>query len=150
MRVHASFDTKASPAQVLTALTDFTERRPEIWKPTLDPEKYEVYEVGETSARVREGSKVPNVWAVELYDWSQPGRITVKAEESNFCKPGGGVDYTITEGADGGSHIELEWHRDPSNFKGWMAIAPMKLVGSKVLAKSLSGRLDRYAEASPD
>ncbi len=127
----------------------FTERRPEIWKGTLDPDKYEVYEVADTSARVREGSKRPNVWAVERYEWA-PGRVVATAEQSNFCKPGSGVEYTITDGADGGSHVELDWHREPSTFKGWMILAPMKVVGAKMLQKSVSGALDRYAETSTD
>ena len=148
MKINTSFETKASPEQVVAALTDFTERRPDIWKPTLDPEKYEVYEVGATTARVREGSKTPSVWAIEHYDWSDPGRVTISAEESNFCKPGSGIEYTITEGADGGSHVELNWHREPSNFKGWMILAPMKLVGASMLKKGTGRALDRYADTS--
>lgn len=150
MKVHASFDTKATPDQVVAALTDFSERRPAIWEGSLDPDKYEPYEVGDTSARVREGSKRPSVWAIELYDWAQPGRVTISAEESNFCKPGSGVEYTITEGAAGGSHVELDWHREPSNLKGWMILAPMKLIGAKVLETGNRRALDRYAETSAD
>ena len=75
MRFESGFDTKASPEQVLAALTDFSDKRLETWQGTLDPDKFEVYEVGETSARVREGSKRPDVWAVEQYDWSEPGHI---------------------------------------------------------------------------
>lgn len=146
MRITASFDTKASPDQVVAALTDFSERRTSIWEGTLDPDKYEVYEVKDTSARVREGSKRPDVWAVELYDWSQPGRVSWVAEESNFCKPGSGIEVDISEGASGGSHLDLTWHREPSNMKGWMIITPMKVVGSKMIAKYLGGALDRYAE----
>lgn len=149
MQIRASFDTKASPAQVLAALTDFTDQRPVIWKGTLDPDKYEVYEVGETSARVREGSKRPNVWAIERYNWG-PGRVAWEAEESNFCKPGSGIEMSIADGSDGGSHVDLTWHREPSNLKGWMIVVPMKVVGPKMLAKFMGGALDRYADASAD
>ena len=48
-------DTKASPEQVLEAMTEFTDRRTRIWK-TLDPEVYEVREQGDTWAVAREGS----------------------------------------------------------------------------------------------
>jgi hypothetical protein len=48
-------DTKASPEQVLEAMTDFTDRRTRIWK-TLDPQVYEVRERGDTWAVAREGS----------------------------------------------------------------------------------------------
>ena len=50
MRFQASFDAKASPDQVLAALTAFSDKRTDIWKGTLDPDKFEVYEVGETTA----------------------------------------------------------------------------------------------------
>lgn len=133
----------------MAALTDFSDKRTEIWQGTLDPDKYEVYEVGATSARVREGSKRPNVWAVEQYEWA-PGRVVATAEESNFCKPGSGVEYHITEGASGGSHLTVDWRREPSNFKGWMLITPMKMVGPKMIQKSVGGALDRYAEAAAD
>ena len=150
MRFQASFDTKASPDQVLAAFTDFSDKRTDIWKGTLDPDKFEVYEVGENTARVREGSKRPNVWAIENYDWAEPGRVSWVVEESNFCKPGSGIEATIAEGANGGSHIDLTWDRTPSNLKGWMLVAPMKLVGPSMIGKSLRGALDRYAEASSD
>ena len=148
MRIQTSFDTKATPTQVVAALTDFSDRRPEIWA-MLDADKYEVLEVGETSARVREGSKRPNVWAVEKYDWG-PRRVTWTAEESNFCKPGSGVEVDITEGSNGGTHVDLIWHRQPSNLKGWMIIAPMKLVGPMMMKKAIGGALDEYAEAPAD
>lgn len=148
MQIQASFDTKASPTQVVAALTDFSERRLQIWEGTLDPDKFEVYEVGDTGARVREGSKRPNVWAVEKYDWSQPGRVTWEVEESNFCKPGSGIEVSVAEGTSGGSHLDLTWHREPSNLKGWMLLAPMKVVGPKMLEKFMGGALDRYAESS--
>jgi len=38
--------TRASPEQVLEAMTDFTDRRLQIWSTTLDPKIYEVMELG--------------------------------------------------------------------------------------------------------
>ena len=74
--------------------------------------------------------------------------MTISAEESNFCKPGSGVEYTITDGKDGGSHVELDWHREPSTFKGFMIIAPMKLIGSKMLKVNNQRAFDRYADTA--
>ena len=54
--MHFELTTKASPEQVLEAMTDFTERRLEIWKKTLDPKVYEVRKLGDTWAVAREGS----------------------------------------------------------------------------------------------
>ena len=150
MRFQASFETKASPDQVLAALTDFSDKRTDTWKGTLDPDKFEVYEVGDTTARVREGSKRPNVWAIEHYDWAEPGQVSWIVEESNFCKPGSGIELSITAGANGGSQIDLTWDRTPSNLKGWMLVTPMKVVGPMMIGKYLGGALDRYAAASAD
>ena len=40
--------TKASPEQVLRALTDFTDARLQIWNRTLDPKTYELRDSVET------------------------------------------------------------------------------------------------------
>ena len=48
----------ASPEAVRAALLDFSERRPELW-PGLPAGSYEVYEVGDTWAEVREGFRGP-------------------------------------------------------------------------------------------
>jgi hypothetical protein len=46
--------TRASPEQVLEAMTDFTDRRLEIWSKTLDPKIYEVVgrHLGDCARRV--------------------------------------------------------------------------------------------------
>lgn len=149
MELDATFETTLSPEQAVAALTDFSEARLATWKDSLDPDKFEVYEVGETTARVREGSKMPNVWAIERYEFG-PGRVSARVEESNFCKPGSGVDYSIESGADGGSRVDLHWRREPANLKGWLLIAPMKIVGPKMLAMNHQRAFDRYGEALAD
>ena len=45
--------TRATPEQVLRAFTDFSERRLETWRRTLDPRTYEVRELGDTWAVAR-------------------------------------------------------------------------------------------------
>lgn len=114
MQFHFAFDTIATPEQVVAAFTDFTDRRLEIWKASLDPAKYELQELGDTWAIAREGSKSPSVWAVEHYDWSEPGTVRWAAQHSNFCKPGSGVELVITSRDNGGSHVEGDWHRTQS------------------------------------
>lgn len=76
MELTTNFETKASWDQVMAALTDFSDGRLKIWKDSLDPEKFEVFEVTPTSARVREGSKFPNDWAIENYDYSEAGKVS--------------------------------------------------------------------------
>jgi hypothetical protein len=46
-RVELDIDTPLSPEKVLSGLTDFSERRPEIW-PGLHPSLYEVHSLAPT------------------------------------------------------------------------------------------------------
>ena len=147
MHFHFALDTKATPDQVVAALTDFTDRRVEIWEGTLDPEKYQVRELGDTWAVVREGSAHPSIWAVERYDWSESGTVKWAAQESNFCEPGSGLEVSITENGNGGSHVEGEWHRAPSGLQGDMLVAMGRIVGPKMIPKLWTAALDRYADA---
>lgn len=57
-KVEFNIDSRVPPENVRRALLDFSPRRPEIW-PGIYPPMYEVYEVGETHAVIREGSKPP-------------------------------------------------------------------------------------------
>ena len=85
--------TPLSPDKVTEMLTDFSPRRPDIW-PGLWSGAYEVYSVGETSAEVREGNKVPKIWARERYDWSKPGVVRWEVLDSNFCTPAASSRHT--------------------------------------------------------
>jgi hypothetical protein len=51
---------------VAQALLDFSDCRPGIW-PGIEPALYEVHSIGETTADVKEGSRLPGVtiWAKE-------------------------------------------------------------------------------------
>lgn len=120
-RVDVEMDSTAQPEEIRRALLDFTDRRPHIW-PGIDPAQYKVIEIGDSSALIREGSKMPGggVWAVERYDWSNPETITWTVEESNFCLPGSYVSSTITPKPGGGSHIHVTWNRTGSTLLGKM------------------------------
>lgn len=145
MRFHFAVDTVASPEQVLEAFTDFTDRRLETWEKSLDPEKYEVREIGDTWAIVREGSASPSVWAVERYDWSTPGEVRWAALESNFCEPGSGMELVITPGTGGGSHLEADWHREPAGLRGALLLPLVRVAGPRLIPKSWVEALDRFA-----
>ena len=146
-RLEKDIETKASPEQVLAALTDFTDKRPEIW-PSIAKEFYEVYSVGETEAHIREGNKPPPVWAKEHYDWSKPGVIRWTVEESNFCKPGGYVETRIQPGEGGGSRLHVTWERHASNTKGRILLPIILATRGAPIWSSIKKNLDRYAEAS--
>jgi hypothetical protein len=115
--VELDLETAVPPERVRAALLDFSPRRPEIW-PGIEPSLYEVYTVGETTADIREGSRMPgmSVWAVERYDWSDPKVITWTVVESNFCTPGSYVSAAIAPRAGGGSRIHVVWSRTPTTF----------------------------------
>jgi hypothetical protein len=145
-RIVLDLDSPCPPKRAIDALIDFSDRRPDLW-PGLARELYEVDSVGETSAEVREGSAKPfKVWAREHYDWSTPGTVRWTVTESNFCTPGSGVAVTVTDGGNGGSHIHLEWERHPSNVRGRVAIAFMRLMGRQLLRKYIGDVLTRLAD----
>ena len=145
-KVETDVETSLPPEQVKASLLDFSDRRPEIW-PGLARDLYRVYSVGETSAEVQEGSSKPiKVWARERYDWSTPGVVRWEVLESNFCHPGSYVQVQVRPGERGGSHIDLEWNRTPSNAKGRVAVAMMKVAGPAILRSYVTKTLDRLVK----
>ena len=138
-------ETPLSPEQVVAALTDFTDKRPAIW-PEIAPGLYEVYEVSETSAEVKEGTvRGPlKIWAREHYDWSTPGVVTWTVKESNFSNPGSYVRANITPREGGGSKIHVEWERTPMTFGARVIFTVMKLTKGKAISDSMKRGLANY------
>ncbi|MDP9340517.1 MAG: SRPBCC family protein [Actinomycetota bacterium] len=147
-KFNVGIETAAEPQQVVDALIDFSDGRPEIW-PGLAREFYEVYSVGETSAEIREGSSKPvKVWARERYEWSTPGVVRWEVLESNFCRPGSYVEVRVEPKQGGGSHVDLEWNRTPSNAKGRVAVMIMKVAGPSILKSYMTKTLRRVADSA--
>jgi hypothetical protein len=144
LQVDTSLETSASPESVRAALLDFSERRPEIW-PGLAPGLYEVYEVGETTAEVKEGSHLPigDFWARELYDWSDPATVKWTVKSSNFCAPGTTVSATLTPRDGGGTHVALHWERSPTTLLGKVIGRAIVLTKGKPVAASFQKALDK-------
>lgn len=139
--------TKASPEQVLRALTDFSDRRPEIWHRTLDPRKYELRGQGETWAYAKEGTAGSPFWVAARYDWSQPGVVRWTVEESSYG--GGGDGFVLIEpGADGGSRLHAEW----TSTGGRPLQRPLVFLIHhgpvwRLISRLWASTLDRYAAA---
>ena len=141
--VHFTIDVSVPPQTVVRALTDFSERRPEIW-PDLDPGVYRVDEVHSTSAVVREGQRRPRLWAVEEYDWSVPGTVTWTARESNFCTPGSYMAARVEPRSDG-SRVHVTWSRTGVGPKGRLVVGLIRATKGKPLAKSIGAALSRLS-----
>jgi len=134
-------ETSASPEQVREALLDFSPQRPERW-PGITPSFYEVYEVGETTAEIREGTKLPGLggfWARERYDWSSPDTVRWEVVESNFCAPGSYVSATLHPREGGGTRVELRWDRTGTSRMG-------KFMGKLVRATKGKPVADSFAK----
>jgi hypothetical protein len=140
-------DTTASPERVIGALTDFSPRRLELW-PNINRKYYKVGTLGEQSAEVTEGSTAfGGIWERARYDWSHPGVVHLDVQDSNTFKPGSFWEYQVTAGANGGSHVRMEFDRRGRNFKGVLVGALLSLFGKRIFGKSLRDTLKKV-EAS--
>ena len=155
-KVEFDVETSLEPERVMEALLDFSERRPEIWS-DLAPEFYEVHSVEENTAEVKEGSILPGIkiWAVEQYSWKrstdysvEPGVVSWKALECNFCEPGGGMEVTIASNGSGGSKVHATWQRVPTTFVGRMLIGAVVLSRGGVISWGMKKTLDGLAATS--
>jgi hypothetical protein len=141
--VVTDLDSTASPERVLGALTDFSPRRFDLF-PNVDRNYFKLEAAGETTAEVTEGSPVfGGVWERSLYDWSRPGTVRIEVKDSNAFEPGSFWIYRVTPGANGGSHLRMEFDRRPRNLKGRVLSAFLGVVGKKLYAKQMSETLRR-------
>lgn len=140
--------TRASPEQVRAALTDFTDRRLQIWNRTLDPKTYEVRAAGDTWAVARESTAGSPFWVVSRYDWSDPSVIRTTVEEGSWG--GGGTGSIRIAPADGGgSRVHAEWtHTGVTRTRDRVLLS---LIDSFPMRRMVAGlwvkALDRYAQS---
>lgn len=144
-KVEMELQTSVAPERVRAALLDFSPDRPKTW-PGITARQYEVYEVGQTTAEVREGTG--SFWAREHYDWSDPQTVRWTVEESNFNARGSYVAATITSRDDGGSLIRIEWNRTPTSLMGKIAARVIVATKGGPVASSFRKGLDQL-EAEP-
>jgi polyketide cyclase/dehydrase/lipid transport protein len=144
MQVRCSFETRATPAQVFHAYTDFTDRRLETWRDTLKPENYSLHESGASWAVVREGSLRMGV--VLRYEWSEPSTVRWSILESNLCDHGGG-ELTVRPAAGGGAHVDIRIEEGGGKgMLGRLVLGLKSLLGPSVLRRASKGTLDRIAD----
>jgi hypothetical protein len=130
-------ESPLEPGAVLEALTDFSERRPQLW-PSIDPKVYRVHEVTGSSALVTEGTDVMGgIWATELYEWDGSGLVRATIQESNFWHRGGTWELTAAQRNGGGSLLRVTRDRRAKNAKSRLFEVMMRVVGARLLAKEL-------------
>lgn len=142
---HIEFDllTDASPEAVRAALLDFTPDRPKLW-PGLPADQYEIYDVGETWAEIREGYRGP-IWNRERYEWPEPDRVEFTAMDSGFSRPGGHVVVRITPAGGGGSLVHVVWQREGKGLFGRLFVGMIGLTRGAPIRRSIRLGLDRIA-----
>ena len=134
-RIVLQVESPLPPEHVLEALTDFSERRPELW-PNIDPKVYRVHDVSASSALVTEGSSfMGGIWARELYEWNGSGTVRATIQESNLWHPGGIWELIAEPRAGGGSILKVTRDRRAKNVKGRVLELMMRAVGPKAFAK---------------
>jgi Polyketide cyclase / dehydrase and lipid transport len=143
---HVEFDiaSRLPPERIIAALTDFSDRRPELW-PGLNPKEYRVHASGDTWADVREGNGGP-IWARERYDWSQPGNVTWTVQESGFARPDDFVSVDVAPDGSGGSRLHVAWTRHGANLIGAAVVALIRLTGGRPVRSAIEAGLQRIAE----
>lgn len=148
-KIHYEADGEISAERFIAALTDFSERRPELW-PNLDKKFFRLIERGDTWAEVKEGTDVlGGVWGRERYDWSEPGRVTLTLQESPDFRPGTVIDYHVTDRPGGGCHVAVDFQRIAASPRGRFVGAVVQLTGVGRFGRDLGETLARLALSAP-
>ncbi|HEX7715924.1 MAG TPA: hypothetical protein VF416_01455 [Marmoricola sp.] len=137
--------TRLTPAQVMTLLTDFGPDRARRW-PNIDERHFQVHEVGPDRAEVTEGNAMG--WERERYAWdAAAGTVTIETLESNLWAPGSGWRYQVRPTAEG-AEVEVTLTRKPRSLTGRLVGALIPLVGARTLGGQLRSVLRRAESES--
>jgi len=142
-RIEFEIRADVPPDAVREALLDFSDRRPDLW-PGLPAGQYEVYEVGDTWAEIREGYR-GRIWVREHYDWSAPGQVRFTVVDSGFAQPGSYVVVAIEAAGDGGSTLHILWVRWGKGLFGKLFVGLMALTKGAAIRRSFEMGLARIA-----
>jgi short chain dehydrogenase len=133
--IHRHQTTTAAPEQFLAGLTDFGPGRSKIFPNSADG-YLKVRDQGSSQADVTEGSN--GVWERLHYDWSDPGRITMKSTGSNLWGGRSGHTYTLTSRPGGTTDIDDVVVREGKNLNGRLFEILLATGGKRVLGKALA------------
>ena len=128
-------DVRDSPAKVIGAMIDFSERRPEIW-PNLTASLFQVHELGASTADVTEGSAVAGlrVWERVTYEWTDSVVRSV-ITEGRIYQPGGTTEFRV-EPRGAGSRITFHFDRRAANVLGRVVGGLMQVTRGAVIKQT--------------
>ncbi|MBO2450692.1 SRPBCC family protein [Actinomadura barringtoniae] len=128
-------DVSAPPAQVIGAMVDFSDRRPEIW-PNLTARLYTLHDLNDRKADVTEGTAVPGleVWERCTYEWTD---TTVRSviTDGRIFEPGGTFEFHV-EPQGTGTRITVDYDRRSTTILGRCIGAMMHLSRGAPIKRS--------------
>jgi hypothetical protein len=143
IEIRFEVNTSLSPQQLRAAATDFSERRPQLWS-GIDPERFTVHALGDTTAEVTEGGReFGGIWARERYDWSDPDLVVARVLDSNIFVPGSRWELRVRPLPDGGSRVAWTSLREPSSLKGRLVVLVLRVAGRPLLRGYLHKTLSK-------
>jgi hypothetical protein len=127
--------TDLAPPAVLNALTDFSDRRPDLYR-NIDRSHFRVHDRGPGWADVTEGNVL--AWERNRYEWdAAAGTVTVKTTESDSWLPGSRWEYRLRPQAAGGTQVDVTVVRNARTLRGRLIALGLPLMGVRVLRADL-------------
>jgi Polyketide cyclase / dehydrase and lipid transport len=131
----------AKPDAVLSALTDFSDRRPDVW-PNIDHSHYQVYGQGPGWAEVKEGNVL--AWERNRYDWDAAARtVRITTQESDSWAPGSRWEYQLFPTAAGGTEVDVTVIRQGRGLRGRLLGGVISMLGRRLLRSDMEKVLAR-------
>src|SRR6266849_2098930 len=148
-RIHFQVQTEITPGGVLAALTDFTERRAQVW-PNIDVAHFKVHGSGAGWADVTEGNSLAGgIWERSRYEWgTTPGMIRTTTLESNTWRPGSGWSYQLKPTPTGGTRIDVTVLLLGRGIKGRTLGITLAFFGAHILRSDMQQVLRRIGSAT--
>ncbi|HVS04550.1 MAG TPA: SRPBCC family protein [Candidatus Dormibacteraeota bacterium] len=133
--------TDLPPDRVLGVLTDFSDRRPDVW-PNIDHAHFRVHGQGPGWADVTEGNVL--AWERNSYQWNAAaGEVTVTAVESDTWAPGSQWRYRLQPTATGGTQADVTVVRTGRGPRGLVIGAFITWFGRRILRSNMEKVLAR-------
>jgi hypothetical protein len=133
--------TDLAPAAVLAALTDFSDRRPDLYR-NIDRSHFRVHTQGRGWADVTEGNVL--AWERNRYDWdADKGTVIVQTTESDSWAVGSRWEYRLHPTPSGGTQVDVTVVRNARTLRGKVIALGLPLMGVRILRADLENVLAR-------